>query len=212
MRSRHPTPESCPHAAVWSCSQPLGTLYLHVPPQLTPAVDAYSFGMLMYEVRSREPHMAPGRRIWSMAAREREQPQRLPNGSPSPRSRTPSAPLDPPPQLYTARRAFAGVPHAQILEQVATGGARPAFPRSAPAEYARLAGSCWAQDPGARPEFGEVAARLELLLAAVSIVTGARRLPQPALQPPPPRAGRGRRGAGGGRSAGRGAAGRGARG
>jgi hypothetical protein len=69
------------------------------------------------------------------------------------------------------------MPHDQIFDQVISRGLRPSFPRSSPAELVRLAGSCWAAGPRERPAFGEVVQRLELLLAAVSIVATARALP-----------------------------------
>ena len=80
------------------------------------------------------------------------------------------------------------MPHAQIFDEVIVRGARPSFPLSAPAEYVRLAGRGWAAVASVRPAFAEVVARLELLLAAVSIVASARRLPQPQPRPPAPAA------------------------
>ncbi|KAI8475549.1 MAG: kinase-like domain-containing protein [Monoraphidium minutum] len=81
-------------------------------------------------------------------------------------------------ELYSAHRAFAGLAPDEVYSAAAVGGARPEFPRGAPAELARLAAACWAHDPAARPPLPEVVQGLELLAAAVGVVVSARRSQQ----------------------------------
>jgi hypothetical protein len=76
-------------------------------------------------------------------------------------------------RLTRARRrrpapTLAGLTAAAVCDLVCRVGARPTFPRGAPAGIASLAADCWRADPAARPSAEEIAARLEVIVAESS--------------------------------------------
>ncbi len=70
-------------------------------------------------------------------------------------------------ELYCCQRAFAGLPHMAIAQQVYHQGLRPVFPAGTPPDYVQLASDCWRTAPAERPTFGQIIGRLEAMEASM---------------------------------------------
>jgi hypothetical protein len=76
-------------------------------------------------------------------------------------------------EVYTSKRAYAGLPREAIIERVYKTGLRPRFPSTAPAAIVALAEACWNTEPGRRPAFSQIAEALEAVAAALAGQGGA---------------------------------------
>ena len=76
-------------------------------------------------------------------------------------------------EMWTRVRPFAGLAIGQVVYGVVYAGARPDLePPACPPAYAALSRACWADDPEARPTFGEVSGALRRMLQKA--LAGAR--------------------------------------
>jgi hypothetical protein len=66
-------------------------------------------------------------------------------------------------ELYTRKRAYAGLPHGDIIDRVYKSGLRPRFPTGTPEAFSALAEACWQTEPEARPPFAQICARLDAM-------------------------------------------------
>ena len=64
-------------------------------------------------------------------------------------------------ELMTARIPFDGMSQVLVASKVALEGMRLPVPPDAPLQLLRLMARCWADEPGKRPEFGEIVAELD---------------------------------------------------
>jgi hypothetical protein len=71
-------------------------------------------------------------------------------------------------ELYTGRRAYAGLSREAVIDRVFRAGLRPRFPAAAPPPFASLCEACWQTDPAQRPSFAEINVRLEALAEELS--------------------------------------------
>jgi serine/threonine protein kinase len=136
----------------------------HLAPELfvpglhiTTAVDAYAFGILLYELYMGGAHAYAGEIILGGQER-RHQLHLLGHDSTAP-------PLTPSP-LTLSHPPPPGLSKNDIIENVARHGMRPRFPAGAPRAYIDLAAACWAHDPAVRPPFDAIIAGLHAMLAA----------------------------------------------
>jgi hypothetical protein len=85
-------------------------------------------------------------------------------------------------EVYTSKRAYAGLPREAIIERVYKTGLRPRFPSTAPPAYVALAEACWNTEPGRRPAFSQIAESLEALAAALAAPPAGGAAPPPAAR------------------------------
>jgi hypothetical protein len=103
------------------------------------------------------------------------------------------APLPPP---LPARRPLTLAPHPPpgparppglsreaVADRVFRSGLRPRFPSAAPPAFVQACEACWQTDPGQRPSFSEITARLEAFASAMASGEAAPPAPLPALAP-----------------------------
>jgi hypothetical protein len=69
--------------------------------------------------------------------------------------------------MVTGRVAFADMHYGEVVERVGIQSERPLIPDYVPEDYALLMRSCWAEMPGARPNFKQVEDCLNIMLAQV---------------------------------------------
>jgi serine/threonine protein kinase len=60
-------------------------------------------------------------------------------------------------EMLTRTTPFSGMVHSQVIFQVIVKQARPEIPAGTPDALSSLIQSCWAADPGSRPEFSAIA-------------------------------------------------------
>ena len=159
---------------------------LHAGSKLTAAVDAYAFAVLAYEVRARGARVGceppPSGPLCTPLSAPLCAPHTAKNTHTHTHTR-PAPPPTPPPQLYTGNRAFHGLRQDKVVECVTQRGIRPMLPADAPGPLAALVNACWAADPGRRPVFSAISARLREMLADIEAAE------EEAAQLPPAAAG-----------------------
>jgi len=96
--------------------------------------DAYSFGIMMWEVRSLTPHLSN-----TLAGTHPDVQQ----------------------QMLTGKTPYTDESNIDVVIKVIKDGYRPTIPTGTPPAIASLMRACWAADPGDRPTFSEIIARLD---------------------------------------------------
>lgn len=70
-------------------------------------------------------------------------------------------------EIFTCRKPYASFKLTKLAREVVLRGLRPAFPPTAPPMYKRLAQSCWAATPEARPTFDTILRQLNVMLISL---------------------------------------------
>jgi hypothetical protein len=70
-------------------------------------------------------------------------------------------------ELISGSVAFGNMHYGEVVERVGLQGERLPIPEHTPEEYALLMGSCWSENPAARPTFLQVSECLNLMVASV---------------------------------------------
>jgi serine/threonine protein kinase len=71
-------------------------------------------------------------------------------------------------ELVTRRLPFEEIAFDSEMEKAIKAGARPAVDPGTLDKYQKLVAECWARDPSARPTFGSIVMRLQLVMEVMA--------------------------------------------
>jgi serine/threonine protein kinase len=80
--------------------------------------------------------------------------------------------------LYCQKEPYKHIEHSWEIARFVMEGNREKIPKDCPSDFKELIEQCWSQEPNQRPEFQEIATRLEQMVESCNEVQPSPRSPR----------------------------------